>query len=303
MDEAGSNPLGFGDRAPLVAIPRLLPVTYRSSGTRAMIAMVLVGIAVAAYLVQIGLTTSQLGLLDAAVAGTLTDAEATASDARIVQIGLLAMLTYVVSAFGVLVWVWRAIGNVSILTARNLRWSRNEAVGWWFVPLANWVMPYRVIRDAFQALGSGASATVVTGWWLCHIGSTLLSWTVLAGSRTSSDTIDGLRGIVTVTSAMLAVEAAAGVLLILVIRRMEAFARVRERMDPVLGTTVPDWSRPTHDPGPIDPGAPRGWPVGRARGPALLAVDRAAEDRRTVESVVASPEGPLAPPPPPPPLA
>jgi hypothetical protein len=269
MDAAGTNGPGMGSRTPLVAIPRMLPVTYRSSATRATVAMVLVGIAAAMYAVQLVMTASQMGLLDAAAAGTLSQADAEASDARLQAVSSLATLTYLISAIGVLAWLWRAVGNLPMLTARASRWTRNEAIGWWFAPFANWVMPYRVVRDSLQAVAQGASTTIVAAWWACHVGAALLGVFVLGASRSSMDTLDGIRGIVMITSVMLAVDVLAGLLLMLVIRRMEGLIRLGEHASPVFPGAAPAW-----DPGTM-------------------------EDPRTVESVAVSPDGPAVPPPPP----
>jgi hypothetical protein len=224
-----AQPVDTGAPAPHVEMPRNLPATYRPSATRAAVAMVLVGIAVAAYAVQAVGQISQLGILDAAVAGTLTDAEAAASDARVTGLGVVAMVAYFVSALGVLAWLYRAVGNIPILTTRALRWSRGEAVGWWFVPFANWVMPYRVVRDSLHALGAGATATVVAAWWGCHVVSSVVAWVLRLGSASAMDSIESIRSYVLITSAMLGIEVAAGILLIVVIRRLEGFAKAWER--------------------------------------------------------------------------
>ena len=180
-----SPPIDAGARTPLVAIARKLPTAYRSSATRGTVAMALVGIAVAAYAVQTVAQLSQLGILDAAAAGTLTTAEAEASDALVLGLGGVAAGAYLLSAVAVLAWLWRAVGNIPMLTARAFAWSHIAAVGWWFAPFANWVMPYRVVRDAVQELGAGASATIVTAWWVCHAGSSIASWLIRIGGRSS----------------------------------------------------------------------------------------------------------------------
>ena len=326
MDQAGATPPDTGFRTPLVGVPRNLPATYRSSATRATVALALVGLAVAAYGVQLLLQLSQRGLLAAAAAGTRTPPEAEASDARIMTVNQLTTLAYVGSGIGVLAWLWRVVGNVLILTSIAPRWSRNEAVGWWFVPLANWVMPYRVVRDTFHSLGAGASASLVTAWWACHVASSVVAWVILAGSSTSMDTLDGLRSIVLITSAMLAVQCTAGILLILVIRRMDGYARSWER-GAITSAPPADWSQPGYaqpgylqpgyaQPGYVQPGYAQPWsaqpepaqpwpsqPVALQADPIEATAhppteDLAGETRRR-ESVVATGDGPLQPPPPP----
>jgi hypothetical protein len=275
VNEGSSVADAYSARTPLVEISRSLPATYRPSATRATVAMTLVGIAVGAYLVQLVLTVSQFGLFDAAVAGTLSSTEAAASDARLAQVSGIATLTHLASAVAVLAWLWRAVGNVLTLTARTPRWSRNEAVGWWFVPLANWVMPYQVVRDTFADLARSRPGRIITAWWICHVASSATAMLLVAGGSPVAPTIDDLRGMVALSSAMLALEATAGVLLVLVIRRMTALARLLEHGVAKVGT-----------PGPADATLP-----GETR------LDR--PDERFIETVVASGDGPVAPPPPP----
>jgi hypothetical protein len=71
---------------------------------------------------------------------------------------------------------------------------------------------------------------------------------------------------------------------------MEALARVRERATPDLAPVTPAWGLPVDSGQPQEPQAvvPGDWTA-----------EPVEEDQRTIQSVVASAEGPFAPPPPP----
>lgn len=72
---------------------------------------------------------------------------------------IVTMITFFVWIYGVFVAIRRSGGTTS--------WSPGWAVGGWFVPLANLVIPWLTVRDALKALGY---PTVLAGaWWLAWL--------------------------------------------------------------------------------------------------------------------------------------
>lgn len=73
------------------------------------------------------------------------------------------------------IWLHRAASNTEALGAKGLESSPGWTVGWFFVPVANLVMPYRAMREVWQASRSPAQwSTVRAGpclllWWLIHL--------------------------------------------------------------------------------------------------------------------------------------
>jgi hypothetical protein len=67
----------------------------------------------------------------------------------------------------VLLWVYRAAANVEALGRPGLTRSPAWCVGWFFVPLANFVVPYRIVRQIGVLSDSTGhwSARVVGVWW------------------------------------------------------------------------------------------------------------------------------------------
>jgi hypothetical protein len=61
-----------------------------------------------------------------------------------------------------------------------LRYSPGFAVGSWFIPFANIVLPYLAVRDAFR-FATGKGAGLVLGWWLVYMLSIPLrmAWQVM----------------------------------------------------------------------------------------------------------------------------
>lgn len=85
--------------------------------------------------------------------------------------GALLVLNIVLFFF----WLHRAASNTEALGAKGLESSPGWTVGWFFVPVANLVMPYRAMREVWQASRSPAqwnTARIGPGlllWWLIHL--------------------------------------------------------------------------------------------------------------------------------------
>jgi hypothetical protein len=86
---------------------------------------------------------------------------------------------YVLVLIGTIVcftrWEHRVARNAKLLDG-GFTYSPAWAVGWWFVPVANLVLPYRVIGELWRASARGAAAApgYLGAWWGCLVGSVLL---------------------------------------------------------------------------------------------------------------------------------
>jgi len=68
-------------------------------------------------------------------------------------VGLFAIIEIplrVITVVVFLIWLYRAYSNLSPLNARNLEFSPGWAVGWWFIPFANLVKPFQVVREVYN---------------------------------------------------------------------------------------------------------------------------------------------------------
>jgi hypothetical protein len=80
-----------------------------------------------------------------------------------------------------LIWEHRAYSNLSPLKATNLEHSPGWAVGWWFIPFANLLKPFQVMKEIWREsdpaydeqlgfLPSATSAPAIFGlWWATWI--------------------------------------------------------------------------------------------------------------------------------------
>lgn len=85
---------------------------------------------------------------------------------------LLAIIFY-------LVWFSRIYTFIRA-TRGETRYSNGMAVGGWFIPFANFVMPYLALRDAWRRGANDENGFLVAAWWLCYILATMLEmfWSV-----------------------------------------------------------------------------------------------------------------------------
>jgi Domain of unknown function (DUF4328) len=88
---------------------------------------------------------------------------------------LLALLAYVACAIAVPMWCFRATGNLGSLSDRFQRFTPGWAAGWWFVPVANLVQPYRVLREIWTGSRPNSEPWSILKWgWAAYLIGDLL---------------------------------------------------------------------------------------------------------------------------------
>jgi small-conductance mechanosensitive channel len=157
--------------------------------------------------------------------------------------GLLNLL--ITSALFV-VWFHRAYQNAAALGAADLQFSSGWAVGWWFVPIACFWMPYRAAVDIWKASGSVALATthgqarrtdaaptLVSVWWVTWLLCLALVnvAAVLANPDNGLDLLTVVSNALTVLAAVLAI-----IVVMSVSKRQDARWRQLASMTPSYGT-------------------------------------------------------------------
>jgi Domain of unknown function (DUF4328)/Protein of unknown function (DUF2510) len=163
---------------------------YRSLGTLAktLFVLLVVGFVLGVIVVLSGWV--ELDLLGRIVAdpGSVSTAEAEASDQRQALIALVDLLLWLGTAVVFIVWFRRAYRNLPALGVEAPRFSSGWAVGAWFVPFLNLVRPKQIMDDIWQASdpalparqsGAGIRPPVpflLTAWWTMFIVTNLLAW-------------------------------------------------------------------------------------------------------------------------------
>jgi hypothetical protein len=129
---------------------------YRSGRTLALWTVGLIAAAIGMGAVSILAWGSYIATLSRFSAGEASSAEA--SGIRAVALMVLFFVLFLTSGFVWLFWQYRAHSNLRALGATDLRYTPGWAVGWWFIPLANIVMPYLTTRELWKASDPNAGA-------------------------------------------------------------------------------------------------------------------------------------------------
>lgn len=175
--------------APVAASP------YRSAGTRA---HWLVGLLIAngvASVIAVVLTLSGKGTIVAFEAGAAELADLEAFDSAFAGVGILQLLLYIVTAVVWLAWQSRSVDNESALGVGPSTITPRWSIGWWFVPFANLVMPYRVHREMHDRYHEGVATTgrIVVAWWLAWLLENIVT-NVVGRVWTAAETLPELQG-------------------------------------------------------------------------------------------------------------
>lgn len=102
---------------------------------------------------------------------------------------LAQLALFLGTAITFLVWLYRAEVNVRALGAEDMMVGPGWAVGWFFVPLVQLVMPFVAMRELWKASAAprdwqlGASSPLIALWWACWIGSVISGNIAFALSR------------------------------------------------------------------------------------------------------------------------
>jgi hypothetical protein len=77
---------------------------------------------------------------------------------------------FVLTAIAWLVWQHRAHANLHAAKVPGLEFSPGWAVGWWFIPIANFVKPFGTVRELVKASAADPAwrqtrTWPVIGWW------------------------------------------------------------------------------------------------------------------------------------------
>jgi len=81
-----------------------------------------------------------------------------------------------------LIWQFFVHDLIARTAGSPLRFGRRASVGWWFVPFANLVMPYRVMQDLWNradGLTSGSDDRRLLKWWVPWDAQVVLLYVML----------------------------------------------------------------------------------------------------------------------------
>ena len=101
---------------------------------------------------SIGALANQRRVIDRIRAGRdVRLSEADDADTLVGAVLLIEVLIGVAIFVLIIVWLWRAYGNIVALGAEPTRDGRGFTIGAWFIPIAAWFIPKQLINDTWRA--------------------------------------------------------------------------------------------------------------------------------------------------------
>jgi len=173
--EAPRHPGGFGGAWPMMP--------FQSGHQRASIAIVLLAVAAlvcTARAIAAGVEyTSLKQLPDGSfkLVGTgATIAEGTT------MLSAAAIILWLGTIVAFAMWTHRVAMNLPALGSRRLQYTPGWAVGWFFIPFANFVMPYFVAAEIWRESdpeqtdpqAGKTTSPLVSGWWFTYMAHAVL---------------------------------------------------------------------------------------------------------------------------------
>jgi hypothetical protein len=84
-------------------------------------------------------------------------------------LGMLTFTGFLLTTAAFIVWLFQARENLDLRGATGLTWSKGWAIGGWFVPLANFVIPVLVVAEVYRRSDDAGRArgipALVGAWW------------------------------------------------------------------------------------------------------------------------------------------
>jgi hypothetical protein len=191
----------------------------------------------------------------------LSDTPLSASDAsrnldlarRIDSLNDAFLVTAFITLVVFITWMWRAAKNNEALGRQHPRFGPGWAIGGWFIPLANLVIPVLVMQDLWRgsdpAVPRGdmrwkiADRSPLVGWWWGLMLTSRAFYATGNGIGNNGNVADLRQGIA-IQSVGTAASIAAAVVAILMVRRLS------ERQEECLRVQHEQWGQATAAPAP-----------------------------------------------------
>jgi hypothetical protein len=209
--------------APVTLPPPVLGQPARTAALRVAGRLAVIGLVVMILLSLVDLVVTPMGLVD--------PADETVAVA-VLSLAVATLVFIIGTAAAFITWLYLAMANLKTWHINGAGWTPGWAIGGWFIPLANLVIPGLVVNAAMRGSNTPANSNyaeqtsygLVWGWWLTFVFSNCAQNAVARQDFTGADYagVAGANGIGTVLSI---VSAALG---ILVVRRITGLQEARQ---------------------------------------------------------------------------
>lgn len=197
---------------------------FRSGRRRVRIAAVLLAIAISAAIAQAVHYFDGLRFVERARGGYVTIGQGIEFDDVSRRLAFIGIGLSVLTGIAFLAWLSRAVDNLGPLGLMDPDppASPRAAIAWWFVPFANYVMPYLIVADLQRRLlRQTLERTLVLGWWIAWLGGTAVTLVEVSVAAETLD-LDTVARLWSIEAFGEFLRAISGVLAIVVILAIEA---------------------------------------------------------------------------------
>ena len=117
--------------------------------------------------------------------GAISDQKANEYDQRESLLGIVWMLSFIVSGVFFLKWIYRANANCKGFGANDMKFTSGWSIGWYFIPIMNFFKPFKAMEEIWLVSHKGPEKwqtiedaakeqnekKILNLWWLFWIGS------------------------------------------------------------------------------------------------------------------------------------
>lgn len=168
--------------------------------------------------------SSEAAFLASKKGGVLSAKDAAAFDERSALLGTLYSFALIASIAFWLLWQFRAHANIREADLPGARTSPLLAVGGWFIPVANLVLPYRFMSELWLVSNgwhpkdpAAPKPWRVAAWWTAYVMGGIAT-NLSVGRIDASKTAEALRSAALLNAVALGAIAVAGVLAVGLLR-------------------------------------------------------------------------------------
>jgi Domain of unknown function (DUF4328) len=128
------------------------PSGFRSGRMRAQWVIAALVVAIAAALWSIGGYVSRVRVVSRVLAGDSVSTGALNASDTLIRVALIMdAVAILLAVVAFVVWLHRAYVNAAQLSSMQMRFTPGWAVGWFFVPIANFYRPFQIVSDLWLA--------------------------------------------------------------------------------------------------------------------------------------------------------
>lgn len=225
---------------PPQAMPPRKPSPFRSARTRARLLVGLLAANVVLAIISAVISAWGKVVFRDFEAGAAGIPDLDRWDAAFGLESTVGLATFVAAGFAWLAWSSRTVDNEDGLGIGPSKVTPALAIAWWFLPIANLIMPYLVHREIYQRYHQGlvVGTGIVTLWWLVYIGCNLFGFFV-AWIWLPAITFPELQSGLTLFAIAGLANALSGMIAITMVRRIQARADVLAVSGPSMPLPIP----------------------------------------------------------------